>query len=286
MRASILAGLLAVGTAHAFSDSSPFLLFSTADLPVEPSSQFQTSARVLASAKALLADCPTTKYLLVSQPNAHASDLYSPPSCEAHRLRRALSSNEVKGRFTVSEVVAPADKSNNLTLDAFSSHIKASCGADVTVNELSLPALPLAPTCQERAEALGDNDYVLGNALDGALALGDVTVVYFSNGNAAAHGSGYEATFEDPAQVPIKKRLAEHHNVRQAAPAASDKPKRDTRGLFEKYQFFTPGIFMSLIVFFILLTILYVGLSAVASLKVPYGAFDKDMGPSAQKKQQ
>lgn len=31
MRASILAGLLAAGTAHAFSDSSPFLLFSTAE---------------------------------------------------------------------------------------------------------------------------------------------------------------------------------------------------------------------------------------------------------------
>ena len=43
---------------------------------------------------------------------------------------------------------------------------------------------------------------------------------------------------------------------------------------------------MGLIVFFILLTILYVGLSAVASLKVPYGALDKEMGPAAQKKQQ
>lgn len=269
----------------------------SSSLPVEPSiSQLQTSARVFASAKSLLADCPTTKYLLVSQPNAHASDLYAPPACEAHRLRRALSSSAVKSRFSVSEVVAPAYKSNNLTLDAFSAHIKASCGAaDVSVSELSLPALPLAPTCQERAEAMGDNDYVLGNALDDALALGDVTVVYFSNGAAAAAahgGSGYEATFEDPAQVPIKKRLAEQHqhsNVRRqaaAAPAASDKPKHDTRGLFEKYQFFTPGIFMSLIVFFILLTILYVGLSAVASLKVPYGAFDKDMGPAAQKKQQ
>lgn len=193
----------------------------------------------------------------------------------------------------MSEVVSPASEKNNLTLDEFSSHIKAACAAkgvdeaSITVSELSLPALPLAPTCQERAEAMGDNDYVLGNALDDGLALGDLTVVYFSNGVATTqvHGSEYEATFEDPAQVPIKKRLAEqHHNVlRQAAPPSGE---RDTRGLFEKYQFFTPGIFMSLIVFFILLTILYVGLSAVASLKVPYGAFDKEMGPAAQKKQQ
>jgi hypothetical protein len=210
--------------------------------------------------------------------------LYSPPACEAHRLRRALAGSNVRGRFTVSEVVAPASESNNLTLDAFSSHIKASC-AEASVSELALPALPLASTCQERAEAMGDNDYVLGNALDDALALGDVTVVYVSNGGAAnSHGSEYEATFEDPAQVPIKKRLAEHPNVRRQVVTPS--AERDTRGLFEKYQFFTPGIFMSLIVFFILLTILYVGLSAVSSLKVPYGAFDKEMGPAAQKKQQ
>ncbi|ERS98635.1 uncharacterized protein SPSK_06487 [Sporothrix schenckii 1099-18] len=286
MRVSVVAGLLAAGTAHAFSDSTPFLLFSTAELPVEPFiSQLQTSARVLGSAKSLLADCPTKNYLLVSQPNAHASDLYSPPDCEAHRLRRTLAGSDIRGRFTVSEVVAPADQSNNLTTDAFRSHIHDAC-PEARIIEVDLPALPLAPTCEERAEAMGDNDYVLGNALDEHLPMGDLTVVYFSNGAAAPDanvhdGVDYVATFEDPAQVPVNRR---HRNVARQESAPSK--ERDTRGLFEKYQFFTPGIFMSLIVFFILLSILYVGLSAVASLKVPYGAFDKEMGPSAQKKQQ
>lgn len=54
--------------------------------------------------------------------------------------------------------------------------------------------------------------------------------------------------------------------------------------LFVKYQFFTPGIFMGLISTLIMLAILYVGLSAVSSLQVSYGAFDKEMGPAAQKK--
>jgi hypothetical protein len=44
------------------------------------------------------------------------------------------------------------------------------------------------------------------------------------------------------------------------------------------------GIFMSLIVATILFSILGVGLNAISSLKVPYGAFDKEMGPAAQKK--
>jgi len=45
------------------------------------------------------------------------------------------------------------------------------------------------------------------------------------------------------------------------------------------------GVFMALVTLLILLSILGAGLKAVASLQVSYGAFDKDMGPAAQKKQ-
>jgi hypothetical protein len=43
---------------------------------------------------------------------------------------------------------------------------------------------------------------------------------------------------------------------------------------------------MGLLVALILLSILSVGLNALGSLQVSYGAFDKEMGPAAQKKQQ
>jgi hypothetical protein len=43
---------------------------------------------------------------------------------------------------------------------------------------------------------------------------------------------------------------------------------------------------MGLLVTFILLSILSVGIAALGSLQVSYGAFDKEMGPAAQKKQQ
>lgn len=42
---------------------------------------------------------------------------------------------------------------------------------------------------------------------------------------------------------------------------------------------------MGLVTSFILLSILSVGLKALGSLQVSYGAFDKEMGPAAQKKQ-
>jgi hypothetical protein len=41
---------------------------------------------------------------------------------------------------------------------------------------------------------------------------------------------------------------------------------------------------MGFLVSFILLAILSVGMAALGSLQVSYGAFDKEMGPAAQKK--
>lgn len=43
---------------------------------------------------------------------------------------------------------------------------------------------------------------------------------------------------------------------------------------------------MGIIVSLVLFSILFVGIKALASLEVSYGAFDKEMGPAAQKKQQ
>lgn len=43
---------------------------------------------------------------------------------------------------------------------------------------------------------------------------------------------------------------------------------------------------MTLAVSLLLLSILYIGISAIAGLEVSYMAFSKEMGPQAQKKQQ
>lgn len=43
---------------------------------------------------------------------------------------------------------------------------------------------------------------------------------------------------------------------------------------------------MGIITAIVLLSILGVGLRALGSLEVSYGAFEKDMGPAAQKKNQ
>jgi hypothetical protein len=73
---------------------------------------------------------------------------------------------------------------------------------------------------------------------------------------------------------------------RNLAPPRGDGPFSDQRPLFEQYQFFNPGLFMGLLVGLILIAILSVGISAIGSLRVSYAAFEKEMGPAAQKKAQ
>lgn len=53
-----------------------------------------------------------------------------------------------------------------------------------------------------------------------------------------------------------------------------------------KAHYILIGLFMGLLVSLLLLSILWVGISAISSLEVSYGAFDKEMGPAAQKKSQ
>lgn len=58
----------------------------------------------------------------------------------------------------------------------------------------------------------------------------------------------------------------------------ADAGNRTTGGLFENYQFFTPGIFMAYTVLFFMISVLYVAVSAISSVGVSYGAFEKDFG--------
>lgn len=119
-------------------------------------------------------------------------------------------------------------------------------------------------------------DVEIGDILSGTQASGDdYTVVYFSSPHSSAV---YESEYvESPAiQMELKRQTADIVEPRAAGNASAP--------LFVKYQFFTPGIFMGIVALIIMLSLLYVGLSAVASLEVSYGAFDKENGPAAQKK--
>lgn len=268
-------------------------------IPAGETSQLQTTSRALHTTHDILASCPTSRYVLISQPNAHASDLRNPQSgvCHSANLCSAVDEKAVQGRYDVAEVIG-----DDISLDGLSSYIKATCAEQgkkdgLTVEEHRLEALP-AQKGEARAIKLAENgtqpplgnsagkhltnrkaDVEIGDILSGTQASGDdYTVIYFSSPHSSAV---YESEYvESPAiQMELKRRTGDIVEPR-AAGNASD----PSAPLFVKYQFFTPGIFMGIVALIIMLSLLYVGLSAVASLEVSYGAFDKENGPAAQKK--
>ncbi|KAL1855764.1 hypothetical protein VTK73DRAFT_8476 [Phialemonium thermophilum] len=285
MRLSLASIAIAcVAEAQAFSDSSPFILFSTAEFSApSENAQLQTRASVLRSVTDILSSCPTDRYLLASQPGAHAVDIRDEQSsCSMPNLCRAIASERVHGRYGVAEVVTSsgAEHDGNPQVAGFQSladSIQSACqsrGKSVGVDEVKLAPLSGSVDSVKRRETRANNDYELGKFLD-ALD-GDYTVILYSEPSGPLV---YEPSFQEPVHMDLKRQL-DPLVLRSRADSLPD-----NRPLFEKYQFFTPGIFMALIVAAVMLSILGVGLKAVASLQVSYGAFDKEMGPAAQKKQ-
>ncbi|GAB1314414.1 hypothetical protein MFIFM68171_04624 [Madurella fahalii] len=287
-KATTLLACIAAAQVQAFSNSSPFVLFSTAELPPLPdpaaqSQQLQTNVQVLASAKQLLASCPTERYVLVSQPGVHAVDIRGDGKgdddegggCRMPRLCGAVQREGVTA-FSVAEVIG------QVSAGPLTEYIQSVCadqrgGRKAHVDRVELKHLPAVSVRegQARKEVLRDNDYELGRLLE--TLDGDYTVILFSDPN---EFKAYEPQFAEAAHMDLKRWSDESEMLfKRKLNSTNNLP------LFEKYQFFTPGVFMSLVVLVVLLSILAVGLKALSSLEVSYGAFDKEMGPAAQKKQ-
>ncbi|KAI2643328.1 ER protein BIG1 [Xylaria nigripes] len=274
MRLSITAAVAGFcASAHAFSDSSPFILFSTAKLS-EPASQdqLQSSSRVLESTKQLLSSCPTNHYLFISQPNLNAGHLSSKAAVPqlSDSLDHAVSS------YSIAEVAGEID------VRSIAAYVRETCELSrsaVDVIDLS----PVPSSAAESAKTLKENDDEVGAVLAQYKAsAGDSYTVIYAGGARTEKPKTHtaESTGKGASHSELKRRLHGGNEIKK-------RDENDRKlSLFDKYQYFTPGIFMGLIVLIILLSILYVGISAVASLQVSYGAFDKEMGPAAQRKQQ
>lgn len=153
--------LAALPQALAFRNTSPFFLFSTADLHVDSSADFALSASLAASVQHALSDCPTRTTLLVRQQGVSSAD-YS--GHHASRLASYLdgSNAAVKSSMTVSDVVRDMDT------NSIAAFLQSHCGAELlTLHGDSVPArahaqeplvvqvdLP-APPPSNRAIALG-----------------------------------------------------------------------------------------------------------------------------------
>ncbi|EEH32964.2 hypothetical protein PAAG_09128 [Paracoccidioides lutzii Pb01] len=205
--------------------------------------------------------------------------------------------------FAVSEVVG------NLDVDGLQKILERECGVDVAkvdssngapqerytkkpqVIRVDFPSL--ATTNTNRSEYLVKNDKFLAAIVD-LLSSRDYTVLYATTTRefAAMEIEIEEAAVYDQMDADIYQNLMRTNMKRdnmphsQSHPEGDDEWKENKGPLFERYQFFSPGIFMGFLVALLFIIILYVGLSALLSLKVSYAAFEKDTSSTGAKKQQ
>lgn len=206
----------------------------------------------------------------MSVPNLHAADMRDDSHFKMPALQRAITEKSLHEGISVAEVIG------QISTGPLDDYIEKTCQGvkkDVTVEmkELKhLPPLVHGKDSEKRAEVLADNgsfivpcplcdgrgvsvwlanilhtDREIGRLLDNIE--GDLTVIILSDPN---EFQAYEPDFVAPmmhAQPHMDLKRGVEAEVLAAAAgrraAEKNSTKRDTRPLFEKYQFFTPGRF-------------------------------------------
>ncbi|KAF2644175.1 BIG1-domain-containing protein [Massarina eburnea CBS 473.64] len=281
--AKILVGALALASipsALAFRDTSPFFLFSTAELLIpgadnEIAHVDDATGRI----KDVLKSCPTKWYVVMEQTGVVTDDYRN--SHSTPRLSHYLGGKEQKVRSTlvVPEVVGRQEGSlafHESSAQALSEYIREECGAEVRIS---------TDISDEPHGAVGDVlqsfDAILEDRIVDQAYSDDYTVIYTTTLPTESRDSAKKPTYEmenpfsDAVQMEMKRDLSSHRRAVAKTEGA----------LFERYEYFSPGIFMAFFAIIPMLSIIFVGLKALTSLEVSYFAFSKEMGPTAQRKQ-
>ncbi|KAG9528879.1 BIG1-domain-containing protein, partial [Aureobasidium melanogenum] len=288
------AAALALQTANAFKDASPFILYSTGQLDAKDANVNVISAQSLQeSVEHQLKGCPSNTYVVVSQPGISTNDLTVSKSTPHLRRRLSGKDDNVKSNFAAKNVVGDVDGMALVAFITRECHTKSTLLLDGENGEIPTKAydaihvrFPSLPTVNDdRESALLQADSYLNSLL---ATLDSYTVLYATLPNLfpafkPQHPEQYE--MDEPYPSNMHTDLKRDLNTHIVRASNASNPQADLP-LFEKYQFLSPGIFMGGVVSILLFSILYVGISAIANLEVSYMAFSKDMGPAAQKKQQ
>lgn len=244
----------------------------------------------------VLKPCEWATYVIVSQPSVSSHDFLYETDSAPHLQRWSTNTTD-----TIRQSVIVSDVLGDMDWEQLAQEVKQECKATIEDVDASTGYLPIADSSPrvikvsfppppshrgQRKERLREQDSFL-NALLTSVASEPTIVLYTTTPISGVlhdqHGSPHHELHlydnEDPFHQGLHVDLKRNFAKRQEKGNAS-------LPLFEKYQYFTPGIFTGMLVSLPLFLILYVGVSAVAGLDVSYYAFSKEMGPAAQKKQQ
>ncbi|KAJ5577897.1 uncharacterized protein N7459_006861 [Penicillium hispanicum] len=285
-------GLLALAAAavDAFRDTSPFFLASTSEV-LTNSAYIKSASSLFDSLSSALNTCPSDYYVVVHQPGVHSSDFETRKSAPRLGVKMLGKDKSIRSKISVNEVAGVLDpkqvqdllenkcKAQTTTIDGSSGSYPAYFESGPRVIEVNFPMLPLG---SNRAQQLSDNDGLLSDIIDRIPSASKYTLLYvtspreFPEDDSVIYDST-EGVYQDDVRMELKRDYSD------AIPSDSSDRRQS---LFDEYQYFTPGIFMGFMASFICLVILYIGISALSSLEVPYAAFEKDTSAAVQKKQQ
>lgn len=243
-----------------------------------------------------LKECPTRNYVVVEQEGVSAADYADGRSTP--RLTQYMAGNHDDVRTTVSvpEIVGKVNVAEITT------YLQTKCGPSEHIKSVQLDTPPASKALRSlymgqqgtldnstwKGHQLTCTDQFLEDSFSKYAEAQDYTVIYITTPpsesqakaqlEAEQHTYEMENSFGDAVQMELKRDTTAHY--KRANSTSSE------GGLFERYQYFTPGLFMGFAAIIPLFLILLVGIRALTSLEVSYFAFSKEMGPNAQKKQQ
>ncbi|KAJ6120375.1 hypothetical protein N7523_004655 [Penicillium sp. IBT 18751x] len=285
-------GLVALGAAavDAFRDTSPFFLASTSEV-LTNSAYIKTGTSLLKDLSSSLSTCPSDYYVIVNQPGVHSSDFAtrrSAPRLGAKMLgkdksiRSKMSVDEVTGLLDIIEiktVLTEKCKAQTTAIDGSSGEYPISFGSGPRIVDIKFPMLSLGA---DRAEQLSGNDGLIADILERIPSDSSYTLLYttspreFPETDSVVYESN-EGSYQESLHMELKRDYS-------SKPSTISRPDRQ-QSLFDEYQYFTPGIFMGFLASFICIVILYVGISALSGLQIPYAAFERDTSAAIKKQQ-
>jgi len=297
MRASLLsaAGILSLLPSYvsAFSDTSPYIVShpSAAISLSTPHTSAVSTSDLLPALNSLTSRCDVDTYLLILLPALHASSLHHYPILASHLPSSA-------SQLTIPYVFPTESLDVRDVLQSVATTAKEQCGAIVDTMKLAegskgekfdgvTPRVVRVEMVDGNSKEWGMMDRLIGSVMEGLPTKRNLILVASTpvkRGHDEVQGvTGGKPKTNTKAQGQVKNVVIEELKKREDAPDGNPAEKGS---LFERYQFFTPGLFMGYIVLVILLGIGYVGVSALAGLKVSYGAFEKDAVNQGEKKRQ
>ncbi|CAN6602450.1 hypothetical protein TRVA0_002S01200 [Trichomonascus vanleenenianus] len=266
MKISTLAAVCTLSAiASAFENAGPFFIASSVK-ELKTSGQFEhfrVDDTILQETADILQDCPADAYLVVTQPGLHASDFeHSDLPHLTSIIESSKSYHEIRhlqGTLDDSLKSYLTDHCNAKVLDVNTESGAFDTYIDTKPRVISLDFAPLPQT--DRDEQLRRNDDLIYSVVNRLPSPNYVIVL------SAPAGEAPKRT-DHNGDEDVKKPEISHTTV---APTHTGLPGNS---LFENYQFFTPGIFMTSIVGIFLIIVFVQAIAWLSDLQVSYKAVE------------